>query len=112
MIPSLQSAFDDRRLGWHERVAFGWLVLRGVLDVQAYRPLKAVTLQVGVGCRKRTAQNILIRLTETGYLQCGEADLSAPAEARQSRPRWYRLAYAVPSGRPVVPPCPTEHRAA
>jgi hypothetical protein len=112
MIPSLASAFDDRRLGWHERAAFGWLVLRGVLDVQAYRPLKAVTLQVGVGCRKRTAQNILIRLTECGYLHCGEQDLAAPAEARQSRPRWYRLAYAVPVGRPVVPLCPTEDRAA
>jgi hypothetical protein len=112
MIPSLQSAFDDRRLGWHERVAFGWLVLRGVLNVQTYTPLKAVTVQVGIGCRKRVATSILIRLTQTGYLQCGESDPTAPAEARQTRPRWYRLVYAVPAGRPVVPPCPTEHRAA
>jgi len=110
MIPSVASATDDRRLAWHERVAFGWLALRGVLDLHTYKPLKAVTLQVGIGCRKRTAHEVLERLAVLGYLQCGESDPLAPDEARQVRPRWYRLRYTVEV--PVVPPRTTRDRAA
>jgi hypothetical protein len=100
MIPALRTAFSDKRLAWHEQVALGWLALEGVLDTQQWRPLKALTLQVGIGCRRRTSYETLARLTRFGYLHCGERDAAAPPEARQRAPRWYRLSYAAPPREP------------